>query len=243
MYEVCTIVENRLENPRTNTLFFDRTFSARPGQFFMVWLPGAGERPFSLAYPNGLTSKVAGEFTAALMELKPGEKLWLRGPYGRGFPLKDGFLFIGGGVGIAGLRLLADRVGRPRFLLGGKDAGEILYHEELARLGEVRVATEDGSLGMRGLVTDLLPAGGEHVAICGPERMMAACLSRLTQRPSKIYLSIERYMKCGIGLCGNCSCSGRLVCTDGPVFTASELRRMPDFGRRRRGKTGAWTDI
>lgn len=238
---VFRVLENRRESAWTRTIFFDGEIASQPGQFMMVWLPGQGEKPFTLSYPNAFTLKKAGAFTEKLASLRPGDCIGLRGPLGRGYPSLERPALIGGGVGIAELRLLAHASNAPCFVLGGRTADEILFYEEFRKLGPVRVATEDGSLGQKGLVTDLLPVEAGSYAVCGPEKMMAACLSKLPV--SQTYLAIERYMKCAVGLCGQCSCSGWRVCVDGPVFPASDVARMADFGKRRRAKSGRWEEI
>ena len=241
MPEMARVLENRRESPWTHTLFFDREVKCAPGQFMMVWLPRLGEKPFTLSYPNAITVKRAGPFTEQLAALEPGDPIGLRGPLGRGYPLMRRPALIGGGVGIAELRLLALASEKPIFVLGGRTAEEILFHEEFRKLGPVHVATEDGSLGAQGLVTSLLPVQAPAYAVCGPERMMAACMGLLP--PERTYLAIERYMKCAVGLCGQCTCSGWRVCVDGPVFPGTWVREMEDFGRRRRAKSGRWEAV
>ena len=241
MPEMVRILENRRESPWTHTLFFDREIACAPGQFMMAWLPRLGEKPFTLSYPNAITVKRAGAFTERLTALEPGDFLGLRGPLGKGYPPLERPALIGGGVGIAELRLLALACESPTFILGGRTGEEILFLEEFRRLGPVHVATEDGSLGTRGLITALLPVVAPAYAICGPERMMAACLDLLP--PERTYLAIERYMKCAVGLCGQCTCSGWRVCVDGPVFPGAWVREMEDFGRRRRAKSGRWESV
>ncbi|MDP7168986.1 MAG: dihydroorotate dehydrogenase electron transfer subunit [Nitrospinota bacterium] len=241
MREIVRVIRNLAESPWTNTLFFDREIACEPGQFMMVWLPRLGEKPFTLSYPNGITVKRAGRFTEALTSLGPGDTLGLRGPLGRGYPLLERPALVGGGVGIAELRLLALRSDSPTFILGGRTAEEILYFDEFQSLGPVKVATEDGSLGEKGLVTDLLPVDAGSYAVCGPERMMVACRSILPD--DRTHYAIERYMKCAVGLCGQCTCSGQRVCVDGPIFPGKMLESMPDFGHRRRSKSGRWEKI
>ncbi len=241
MRSVFRVLENRWESAWTRTIFFDGEISSQPGQFLMVWLPGFGEKPFTLSYPNAITVKKAGAFTERLTFLETGDRIGLRGPLGRGYPPLERPALIGGGVGIAELRLLALASESPSFVLGGRTADEILFYEEFRELGPVHVATEDGSLGRKGLVTDLLPVKAGSYAVCGPERMMAACLPKLPEE--RTWLAIERYMKCAVGLCGQCTCSGWRVCTDGPVFPASDIARMADFGKRRRSKSGRWEEI
>ena len=238
MREIVRILEHKRESELIYTIFFDFEPKAKPGQFFMVWIPGIGEKPFTLSYSNGITIKIAGEFTKSLGELEPGREIGIRGPLGNGYPEFKNITLIGGGVGIAELRLLALSSENPTFLLGGRTESEILYLEEFKKMGDVHVTTDDGSLGQKGVITKLLPFDSENYAICGPEMMMKACMEELP--PEKSFFAIERYMKCAVGLCGQCSCSGWRVCVDGPVFKGTELLKMDDFGKRRREKSGKW---
>lgn len=240
MYKVCKIIQNRKESNSISTLFFDEYLKAKPGQFAMAWLPGVNEKPFSLSYDNAITVKEVGDFTSRLIRLKEGDKLWLRGPYGKGFPVKNNYLLIGGGVGIAPLRLLAEKAGCKTILLGGRCKEDVLFVKEFQQFADVLITTEDGSLGVKGLITDLLPVEADYAAICGPEKMMVECLKRTGMDKNKVFLSLERYMKCGIGLCGHCSCSGFRVCVDGPIFSGKEVMGMKDFGVKKRLKSGRW---
>lgn len=241
MREIVHIIENRIESPWTNTLFFDKEIECNPGQFMMAWLPRLGEKPFTLSYVNAITVKRMGVFTKELTSLKPGDALGLRGPLGRGYPPLRRPMLIGGGVGIAELRLLALSSRNPSFALGGRSAKEILFYDEFEQIGPVQVVTEDGSLGEKGIITDLLPLEADSFAVCGPERMMAACRPHLP--PERTYYAVERYMKCAVGLCGQCTCSGWRVCVDGPVFPGTQVEAMTDFGHRRRAKSGRWENI
>lgn len=238
MHVHCKVTENRNDGGNNRTLFLDRAFDVRPGQFVMAWVPGESEKPFSLSYENAFTVKNLGWYSEGLIGLKAGDSVWLRGPYGTSFPLGEGAVLLGGGVGIAALLILAKRADRPTILLGGRTAHDILFLDEFERAGTVHVATEDGSLGTRGLITDLLPRAGSYYCVCGPDKMMAALKPLLP--PDQAYFSLERYMKCAVGLCGQCTCNGYRVCTDGPVFDGITAREMTDIGFRKRRKSGGW---
>lgn len=238
MHIHCKVTENRGEGGRNRTLFLDRRFEVQPGQFVMAWVPGESEKPFSLSYENGITAKDLGWYSAKLLDLKPGDSIWLRGPYGTSFPVREGAVLLGGGVGIAALLILAKRTEDPVILLGGRTAEEVIFLEEFEKTGKVHVATEDGSLGAKGLITDLLPQEGRYYCVCGPDKMMAALKPLLP--PEKSFFSLERYMKCAIGLCGQCTCNGYRVCTDGPVFDGIIAQEMTDIGHRKRKKSGGW---
>ena len=238
MHFHCKVTENRNDGGRNRTLFLDRRFDVQPGQFVMAWIPGESEKPFSLSYENGITVKDLGWYSTRLLDLKPGDSIWLRGPYGTSFPVREGAVILGGGVGIAALLILAKLAEDPVILLGGRTAEDAIFLEEFEKAGKVRVATEDGSLGVKGLITDLLPQEGKYYCVCGPDKMMAALKPLLS--PEKSFFSLERYMKCAIGLCGQCTCNGYRVCTDGPVFDGITAQEMTDIGHRKRKKSGAW---
>jgi len=218
------------ENARTKTLVFDLRWRAEPGQFMLAWLPRFDEKPFSLVDDDPVTITVAavGPFTRLLHQLAVGDAVWLRGPLGRGFELQgQRLLAVGGGYGAAPLSFLARRAvasGRAMTVaLGAKNAEELILTAHLTEAGaDVRVTTEDGSAGQRGLVTDavgpMLASGDwDGLFACGPDGMLRtlAELARAYRVPAQ--LSWEAYMRCGIGLCGSCERHGRLLCVEGPV--------------------------
>jgi len=180
------------ETPRTTTIYFRDPLCAQaaPGQFVMVYVPGLEEVPMSLSTirPDGLASisvSIAGETTRALSDVKPGSLLGLRGPFGRGFRISGRKpLLVGGGTGIAPLMPLAELMAsaglKPTFLMAARTREDLLFLERAERaLGpeNIRIATEDGSLGFRGLATELagiLLEEGEHDSLyaCGREPML-----------------------------------------------------------------------
>jgi dihydroorotate dehydrogenase electron transfer subunit len=234
-----TIADIRVENPTIRTFVLDGEMDAVPGQFVMAWLPPAGgnhpsdEKPFSLSglSPITLTVDRVGAFTEAMHALSAGDRLWLRGPFGRGFSLCAGpLLLISGGCGAAPLLLLAQVARRAQrqvaVVLGARTEKGLVYQQRFSDLGcTVHVATDDGSCGTKGTALDLADAlldsrvvQADTLYACGPEPMLEA-VYRLAQahgRPSE--LSYEAYMRCAIGVCGSCARGGRLVCRDGPVF-------------------------
>lgn len=218
------------------TLVLDGALPAEPGQFAMVWLPGVGERPFSLMddEPACLTIADVGPFTHALCQLRSGDRLWLRGPYGRGFALRgQRHLLVAGGSGMAGLTLLARRAraqGHEVVVANGARCGEdLMLGWRLEQLGcQVRTATDDGSFGCCGTsldaVADLLDRRWpDAVYACGPEPMWRALAGRCDELGLLCWVSLEATMKCGIGVCGACHCGEKLVCADGPVFPAAKV--------------------
>lgn len=188
-----------------------------------------------------VTVKSVGPFSKKAMELKRGDLLGVRGPYGRGFEFYGKHvLLVGGGFGVAPLRFFAEEAVRRKMkiktILGFRSAKDTLFVESFEKLGETVVCTEDGSLGLCGLVIKGLAdlrQDFECAYVCGPEVMMREVKKRLSVKSQ--YL-LERYMKCGIGICGSCEIGGLLVCRDGPMFYDHELPR--NFGVTKRDECG-----
>ena len=226
--------------------------AARPGQFVHVRVPGLDEaslrRPFSVYdAADGVLSviyKTIGRGTAQLARLAIGDAVSVIGPLGNGFPLENGGripLAVAGGYGVAPLSFFARRIGRPGILLAGaRGAADLLCLDDFTNAGwEVRMATQDGSRGMRGLVTGLLDAWlAAHSGVppeiyaCGPDGMLRAVGDRATAAGVRAWLSLDKHMVCGVGAC--LACVQRLrrpdgsewigrVCHDGPVFEAREI--------------------
>lgn len=221
------------------TLVLDGTLPAEPGQFVMAWLPGIEERPFSIMDddPLSLTVAAIGPFTRALCALQVGDRLWVRGPFGRGFPLSGArHLLIGGGSGAASLTLLAKRLRAQRrevvAVIGARTASQLMLPWKFAPLGIYPLlATDDGTAGARGTALDaardpLDARWPDSVYACGPEPMLRAVAARTRALGLPCWVSLERAMKCGIGVCGNCHLGDQLVCHDGPVFPAELAQEL-----------------
>jgi dihydroorotate dehydrogenase electron transfer subunit len=253
-YRKMTIEKIVDECKDVKTFLFNETMKAEPGQFVMAWIPGKAEKPFSISYsePFGFTAKKfsgpESVFTPALFDLKVGDSVWIRGPYGKHFPVErlnnSRVCIIGGGTGIAPLSFLAERLKNSEILsfLGTKTSNDLFFDNRLRKIAEVNVATEDGSRGTHGMVTDILlnlPKNSK-AAICGPDKMIfySAKILEKFARSDDIFVSLERYMKCGSGLCGSCDFGGLRICVDGPVFSYSAIRDVPDFGNFKRDVSG-----
>jgi len=245
-------IQDETRTVRTFVLDMDME-RAEPGQFVMVWLPGVDEKPMSIAHPTPLTITVnrIGPFSTALHQMRRGDQVGVRGPYGRGFSLCQDrpALLVAGGCGAAPLYFLGERAVEQgvttTVALGARTALDLLYVERFRALGvDLHLATNDGSLGHEGPVTDLVnqltnhPTDQPTIYTCGPEPMLAALLRFCRQHDLPGQFSVERYMKCGFGVCGQCALDGLLVCQDGPVLTVEQLKSVHDFGRFRRSATG-----
>ncbi|MHB0857052.1 MAG: iron-sulfur cluster-binding protein [Anaerolineae bacterium] len=236
LYQVMRVARVQPEGRAGVTLILDGVLEAAPGQFVMVWLPGIEERPFSLMdrAPVSLTVADIGPFTHALAQLHPGDRLWLRGPFGQGYELGgERHLLVGGGSGVASLALVAAHV-RARnqevvAALGSRTHNLQMLAWRFEELGcQVIQATDDGSAGYHGTVVAAVWSHLESrwpstVYACGPEPMLRALAQRTCALGLPAQVSLERIMKCGIGVCGNCHCGDQLVCADGPVFSADCL--------------------
>ncbi len=248
------IREIREETRTIRTFVLDvRLPQAEPGQFVMLWLPGVDEKPMSIAHPDPLTVTVArvGPFSTALHGRKVGDALGWRGPYGRGFSLPEAgpVLLVSGGCGVGPIYFLAQQAverGLPTTVaLGARTGLDLPYVARFRVLGvELHLATDDGSQGERGYVTELAAHLAERATepptlyACGPERMLVVLHRFCREQGISGQLSLERYMKCGFGVCGQCAMDGFLVCQDGPVFDAAQLDGLRDFGAAHRSATG-----
>jgi dihydroorotate dehydrogenase electron transfer subunit len=230
---------------------------AKPGQFVMVRPIKSGEpllpRPFSIHRLKGdqveLLFKVVGLGTRQLAGLKKGDLLEVRGPLGRGFDFSADQkpILVAGGMGVAPLLFLAEtwkqsreknHKGALRIFLGARNKAEILCLKEFERAGaEIFAATEDGSLGRKGLVTRLLTTTLKDVSpdqtlfVCGPKPMLKTVRNWAVQKGISCQLSLETHMACGLGACLGCVVARKKgkeiayvnVCQEGPVFQAQEV--------------------
>lgn len=233
------------------TFVLNAAVNAQPGQFVMVWLPRVNEKPFSIleAKPLALSVARVGEFTDKMHALKEGDRLGFRGPFGNGFKLVGKkMLLVGGGYGAAPLRFLAGKAREKGMevavVLGAKTAEELLLEKSFAEIGcEVTIATDDGSKGLKGFATDaatelLNKEKFDAVYTCGPEKMMKKLAEISERKAIPFQASLERLMKCGMGICGQCAVNGLRVCYDGPVFEAPVLKTLNEFGKMKRDASG-----
>jgi dihydroorotate dehydrogenase electron transfer subunit len=219
-----------------------------PGNFAQIRIPGSTpvllRRPFSIhdmdtmAHVLTFYIKIVGEGTRALGSMKAGEKLSVIYPLGNSFTVRKGSrtLLVGGGSGIAPLKLLAKRLResgcRMTLLFGGSSQEDVFYAGGFEEFGPVHLTTEDGSRGEKGLVTEhrLLKSWMDDLDIiytCGPEPMMKAVARLATGCGIECEASLENLMACGFGVCLCCTTAtpdGNLrVCMEGPVFNTKQL--------------------
>jgi sulfhydrogenase subunit beta (sulfur reductase) len=233
--------------------------ASRPGQFVMIAMPAFAIPPISISRirPDGLelSIRASGPATSVLARIRPGTQLALRGPLGRPWPIEDAYgrdvAIVAGGIGLAPLRGLLDQVlaERDRFTsvrvyIGARTPRDRLFVDELEALTaqgvDIRLTVDRAGpewLGRVGIITELFrgakPTGANVTAfVCGPERMMTAVttlLGDLAVPPEHTWVTLERRMECGVGLCGHCQLGTRFICRDGPVFSVAELG--PDLRR------------
>jgi dihydroorotate dehydrogenase electron transfer subunit len=241
------ILSVKTESPTVKTFIVNdkRCAKAKPGQFLMLWIPSVDEIPLSVSSAGNDQVSVAvkrvGEATRKLHKMKSGEVVGVRGPFGNSFTENhEKALMVGGGTGTAPLLFLAKKLAakaeRLSFVMGAKTKGELLFLNELDALcteQSVLATTEDGSYGLRCLATEPLEKllnreKFDVVYTCGPETMMRQIFELAEQRGIALEASLERLMRCGIGLCGSCVIGKYRVCRDGPVFNTAQLREVRD---------------
>ncbi|MFC1687198.1 dihydroorotate dehydrogenase electron transfer subunit [Patescibacteria group bacterium] len=254
MFPIKRILE---EAKDIKTFFFDTQLNSRPGQFVIMWIPRVDEKPFSIAYDEGgqlgLTIAKVGRFTEKLYTFTEGDLLGIRGPYGAPFTLKEGYkkiLLVGGGYGVAPLATLAsqalDKNIEIDFCNGARTKDLLLFQDRLKKLDiPVHVSTDDGSEGHKGFVTDIVAdlfKKGQYdcVYTCGPELMEKKVVDLAVEENIPSQVSIERYMKCGFGICGACCVddSGKRMCVEGPVTSGEFALKQKEFGAYHRHASG-----
>ncbi|MEM4256860.1 MAG: dihydroorotate dehydrogenase electron transfer subunit [Candidatus Diapherotrites archaeon] len=249
---VVKIEDVREEFSENKTFFLDAEISFEPGQFVMVWLPGVDEKPIALI-PNkkkiAINIEGKGVATKKMLALKKGDKIWIRGPYGRPFNTNGvkKAIIVAGGVGIDSIIMLAKKLFekncKTKIILGGRTKERIIFEKELNDYGEIFVSTDDGSYGEKGYNTQILERllakeKFDKVYACGPELMEVKAMEISLKYNTEFEASVERYMKCGIGVCGECVIDDKLVCFDGPVFNGKDLKQMKEFGKTAYLKSG-----
>ncbi len=260
------VLEVISETPTIKTLVLKppREIPFKAGQFMQLTIAGIGEAPFTpSSSPYNLdtmeiTILKAGHLTEAVHNLKAGDWVGLRGPFGRGYPMEKfagkEILVVGGGVGLAPLRALLNalfhnlnKFKRVSIKYGARNPSELSFknqYDEWKKLSNVDFectvdrATADWK-GKVGLVTELLENTGidmnnAYAVSCGPEIMLKFVTLKLLSvgfKPEQIYLSMNRKMSCGMGICGRCNIGPYYLCKDGPDMNYAKIQQYPDvFG-------------
>ena len=260
------IVERVQESPTIFTLrlrFTDpgmhETYSFAPGQFNMVYLYGVGEVPISIVsdpedeHLYDHTIRAVGRVTRGLAKLRQGDKVGIRGPFGRGWPLARAegrdVLIVTGGLGCAPVVSVINymikrrsRFGRLTIMQGVKHSDDLLWRERYNQWSlmpdtQVVVAADQGGRQWPWRIGRVIEMFNEIqlnpsqtiAMMCGPEGMMKAAIDRLLARGvgrNMLFVSMERNMQCAVGHCGHCQHGGRFVCKDGPVFSFDQIEAL-----------------
>ena len=270
------------ETAYVKTFVFEHTLGSKPGQFVNLWIPRVDEKPMSIAYDSGkefwVTMFAVGNFSKKMHHLKAGDLVGVRGPYGKGFSFKKGqrLVMMAGGYGAAPLYNLTTRAVKQGckvdFVVGARGKEHLLYLSRIKKLKNVtlHVATDDGSVGMKGyntlilekLIAETKPGNSGKKGIlkkgtlvkgkmqrvklidcvygCGPEPMLKKVSDICFKNKIAAQLSIERYMKCGFGVCGQCcvDATGERMCKEGPVVDNKHARKLIEFGSYHRDLVG-----
>jgi len=236
----------------------DKNFKIKSGQFIMCTIFGAGE--FAVSLPPSpendrfhLTVRKVGSVTNALHELKAGDKVGIRGPFGNGFPFEEikgkNIIYVAGGIGLIPLRSSIVHVlqhkkefGRVLVLHGARTPDDLMYKENLKEWQsfpgfETYISVDVGTPGWTGEVGFVhtlfdkakLPVENTVAFVCGPPVMFNTVIGELLKRGLRddcIISTLERHMKCGVGKCQHCAIGRTLVCTDGPVYTYRQIKTL-----------------
>ncbi|MFQ5801190.1 MAG: dihydroorotate dehydrogenase electron transfer subunit [Candidatus Hydrothermarchaeales archaeon] len=242
------------ETKNIKTFRLDLDLPTLPGQYVMLWVPGYDEKPLSVSYPGrnmGITVLKKGVTTTHLHDMKAGDIVGVRGPFGRAFKISGKELIaVGGGVGMAPIAPLAERAieqGKEiTVIVGAVTKSELLFVDRLEKAGaKIIITTDDGTCGKKCFTTNALEeelGNGKYdeCFTCGPEIMMVKVLEIGKRHDLPTQVSMERYFKCGIGICGHCVMDdgGLRVCKEGPNFRDVEVEKFKDFGRYTRDASG-----
>ncbi len=261
------VLERIQETPTIFTLrlrFMDekrqQCYCFKPGQFNMLYLHGVGEVPISIVSDPAdetvfdHTIRVVGRVSKGLSQLKQGDQLGVRGPFGRGWPLQQALgkdvILVTGGLGCAPVVSVIRYVTRRRdmyqrlvIMQGVKRADDLIWGEQYAQWEMLRdtqvilAVSEEKKAGWpwhTGYVTNLMHKvsfnpSNAIAMMCGPEPMMRAAIEPLVREglaENDLWLSMERNMQCAVGHCGHCQYGAKFICKDGPVFPYAEIKHI-----------------
>lgn len=256
--EIKEVIE---ETPTIKTFVFDWDMDKygipKPGEFVMVW-NFENEKPMSISKINpdkqelAISIKNIGDVTQDLHKLEVGDKIGIRGSYGKGFSTEvkgEKILAIGGGVGMAPINTVANYLNKDNdveVIVAAVTSDELLFLDELKKNGiVVHPCTDDGSCGFKGFATDctrdlLKDNEYDRILVCGPEIMMKGIYDIVDEFKLEGEYSLERYMKCALGICGQCCVdpTGWRICVEGPVFNHTLVSMIDEFGKYKRDASG-----
>jgi dihydroorotate dehydrogenase electron transfer subunit len=266
LMRIVEIEDAIIETSTVKTFIFKDYLSSlsRPGQFLMVWIPRKEEIPLSVMISGkkghaAITIRKNGYASTSLFDKEKGDKLGIRGPLGNSFSVNRSYkkiIILGGGTGLVPLVRLLSCIkaydSKFTFIIGARTKSELFFTKiisEWAKKSKIDlfIATEDGSLGTKGYPTDILRdylSSHNDIDIiytCGPEMMMKKVYDLATENSVPMEASIERYMKCGIGICSSCCINDKLVCVDGTIFNLKQIQKLTEFGDSFRNKSGILT--
>lgn len=246
------------ETPLVRSYVFDFPLRAKPGQFVMLWIPGVDEKPLSIAFDDGKSYTLAvaavGPMTKELANKKVGDYIGVRGPYGTSFSWKKNqkIAMLAGGYGAAPLYFaasLATKAGcKIDFFHGARTKEFLMFADRVKKVKNTKYlpATDDGTAGFKGRNVDCwleqMKSGKKYdlVMTCGPEIMMKKVAEIAVKKKIAAQISVERYMKCGFGICGNCCVddSGIRTCQKGPIMELKDVLKIKEFGVYHRDNLG-----
>lgn len=246
------------ETPLVRLYTFEYPVRAKPGQFVNVWIPGVDEKPMSVAFDDGKSYTLAiagiGQGTKELEKKKVGDVIGIRGPYGTHFSWKpkQRIAMLAGGYGAGPLYFAAERAVKEGchvdFFLGARSKTHLLFAGRIKKLKNTRFlpSTDDGSAGFKGFNvanwTEKMEEGAKYdlIMTCGPELMMKSVSDIAWGKKIPAQISVERYMKCGFGVCGNCCVDdlGITTCQQGTVMPNETARQIKEFGLYHRDNVG-----
>ena len=266
--EIATII--KIEQMSPSEKLFDikiddpesqKAFDFLPGQFVELTVFGLGEAPFSIpSSPNNkdffqLCIRDAGNVSGALHRMKPGDKIGIRGPFGKGyFPFEkmkgNDVMIVVGGLGLAPVMplihtILEDRENYERLVIiyGSVDPENILFKKDIEdwkKRDDIELCLtvdnpDESWQGEVGVCTNLIPGiecgPDSYAVVCGPPVMYKFVVSEFERKcikPENIFLSLERRMECGVGKCNHCHVGNKLSCIDGPVFSLWDIRNLKE---------------
>ena len=257
-----TLVANDPVCNDITVLTFKEHINIQAGEYVFIWIPGIGEKPFSCLTDSPLRFAVinVGQFTDACYKLEPGSEIYIRGPYGTPVqPSKDAnIMCVAGGTGLAAIYQIArdfgdtidDKSNRgypTEIFAGARSANRLYFIDQCEAIANVTIATDDGSAGYHGRVTDALEKRLQAMSDkalaqlwfynCGPAPMIhaAEAIQRKYCQVNQIFSAIDYVTKCGVGICGACaSPDGRRICIDGPFINMEEIKTEPSTLSRAR---------